>query len=198
MEQTLTADTSSINDADGLDDVSCRHQWIVHDETEDADIEGATDSTYTPSVSDVGKTIKVRVSFTDDADNDETLTSEATQAVAAAPVPLTVSVTVSAPTTHDGSSEFTFELDFSEEFGLSYKTLKLRAFNVTGGSVRKAQRTDRPSNISWRITIKPDSTGDVTVVLPIPNACDDTGAICTDDDRKLSNRLEFTVSGPDQ
>ena len=114
------------------------------------------------------------------------------------PDPFTVSVTVAAPTTHNGTSEFTFDLDFSENLRLSYKTLKLHAFNVTGGSVKKAQRTDRPTNISWRITIKPDSTSDVTVELPATTDCDATGAICTDDDRKLSNRLEFTVSGPNQ
>ena len=83
--ETLTADTSAITDEDGLDDVSYSYQWIVNDGTEDADIEDATDSTYIPSVSDVGKTIKVKVSFTDDADNDETLTSAATEAVAAKP-----------------------------------------------------------------------------------------------------------------
>ena len=85
VDETLTADTSAITDEDGLDDVSYRYQWIVNDGTEDADIEDATDSTYIPSVSDVGKTIKVKVSFTDDADNDETLTSAATEAVAAKP-----------------------------------------------------------------------------------------------------------------
>ena len=85
VDETLTADTSAITDEDGLDDVSYRYQWIVNDGTEDADIEDATDSTYTPSVSDVGKTIKVKVSFNDDADTDETLTSAATEAVAAKP-----------------------------------------------------------------------------------------------------------------
>ena len=83
--ETLTADTYGITDEDGLDDVSFSYQWIVNDGTEDADIEDATDSTYIPSVSDVGKTIKVKVSFTDDVDNDETLTSAATEAVAAKP-----------------------------------------------------------------------------------------------------------------
>ena len=94
VEQTLTADTSSINDGDGLDRVSYNYQWIRSDNGADTDIAGETDSTYTPSVSDVGKTIKVRVNFRDDADNDETLTSEATVAVAAtvpkAPQSLTV------------------------------------------------------------------------------------------------------------
>ena len=196
VDQTLTADTSGISDEDGLDDVEFSYQWIANDGNSDTDIDDATDSTYTPSVSDVGKTIKVRVTFTDDADNEETLTSEATAEVTAAPVPLTVSVTVSAPASHDGSSEFTFEIEFSEEFGLSYRTMKFDAFNVTGGSVERAQRTDKPSNIPWRITIKPQGNGDVTIVLPVTTDCNADGAICTGDGRKLSNSLSFTVSGP--
>ena len=192
--ETLTADTSAIEDADGLEDVSYSYQWIAGG----TDIDGATDSTYTLADADEGKTIKVKVSFTDDADNDETLTSEATEAVAAAPAPLTVSVTVSAPASHDGSSGFTFDIEFSEEFGLSYVTLKFHAFNVTGGSVEKAQRKNKPSNISWRITVAPDSTGDdVVIELPATTDCDAQGAICTGDGRKLSNSLNFTVSGPD-
>ena len=196
VDQTLTADTSGISDEDGLDDVEFSYQWIANDGNSDTDIDDATDSTYTPSDSDVGKTIKVRVTFTDDADNEETLTSEATAEVTAAPVPLTVSVTVSAPASHDGSSEFTFEIEFSEEFGLSYRTMKFDAFNVTGGSVERAQRTDKPSNIPWRITIKPQGNGDVTIVLPVTTDCNADGAICTGDGRKLSNSLSFTVSGP--
>ena len=82
--QTLTVDTSAIADEDGLDNVSYSYQWIANDGTTDTDFEDATDSSYTPPVSDVGKTIKVKVSFTDDADNEETLTSEATVEVAAA------------------------------------------------------------------------------------------------------------------
>ena len=116
--------------------------------------------------------------------------------MAAAPVPLTVSVTVAAPTTHDGSSEFTFEIEFSEEFGLSYVTLRDFAFTETGGEVRMAQRMDKPSNIRWLITVEPNGTGDVTIVLPVTTDCNADGAICTGDGRKLSNALSFTVSGP--
>ena len=79
--ETLTADTSGIADTDGLSNVSYDYQWLA----DDADINGATGSTYTPVDGDVGKAIKVRVSFTDDAGNNETLTSEATDAVAARP-----------------------------------------------------------------------------------------------------------------
>ena len=192
VEQTLTADTSSITDEDGLTNVSYSYQWIAGG----SDIAGATGSTYTLTSSEQGQTVQVRVTFTDDADNEETLTSIATAAVAAAPEPLTVRLKVAAPATHDGSSEFTFEIEFSEEFGLSYRTLKSHAFNVTGGSVEMAQRTDKPSNIAWLITVKPQGNGDVTIVLPVTTDCGVTGAICTGDGRKLSNSLSFTVSGP--
>ena len=39
------------------------------------------------------------------------------------------------PGSHDGSTVFTFELRFSENFHLSYKTLRDHAFTVTGGAV---------------------------------------------------------------
>ena len=45
--------------------------------------QGATNSTYTLADADEGKAVKVQVSFTDNAGNDETLTSAATDAVAA-------------------------------------------------------------------------------------------------------------------
>ena len=58
------------------------YQWLANDGTSDTDIAGETDSSYTLAAADEGKTIKVRVSFTDDAANEETLTSGATAEVA--------------------------------------------------------------------------------------------------------------------
>ena len=81
--ETLTADTSGIVDTDGLDSVSFSYQWIANDATSDTDIQDATGSTHTLVSADEGKTIKVRVSFTDDEGNDESLTSAATAAVVA-------------------------------------------------------------------------------------------------------------------
>ena len=46
--------------------------------------------------------------------------------------------------------------------------------------------------------MRPDSNADVTVVLPVTTRCGAQGAICTRDGRKLSNSLNFTVSGPNQ
>ena len=79
--ETLTADTSSIADDEGLTNVSYSYQWIANDGTSDTDIPGATDSAYTLATADGGKTIKVKVSFADDAGNGESLTSTATEAV---------------------------------------------------------------------------------------------------------------------
>ena len=84
--QTLTAGTTAIVDADGLTSVSYTYQWIrVATDNTETNISGATASTYTLVAADQGTTVKVTVSFTDDASNAETLTSAATAAVAAAP-----------------------------------------------------------------------------------------------------------------
>ena len=83
--ETLAADTSGIADSDGLTNVSYSYQWIANDGNSDSGITDATASSYTLVAADEGKTIKVRVSFTDDAGNAETLTSATTGAVAGAP-----------------------------------------------------------------------------------------------------------------
>ena len=103
-----------------------------------------------------------------------------------------------APQSHDGQNAFTFELRFSEapKQGFSYKTLRDHAFTVTGGEVFKARRLEKGKNVRWEIHVRPDSSGNVTIVLPITEDCDAQGAICTGDGRPLSNRLELTVSGP--
>ena len=133
-------------------------------------------------------------------DTDETAESEENgepEETTEGETPLTVSLEVTTES-HNGTDAFTFEIRFSEEFPLSYKTLRDLAFTVSGGEVLKAQRLDKPSNIRWLITVEPDSNGDVTVVLPVTQNCAADGAICTGDGRKLSTRLELTVSGPGQ
>ena len=131
-------------------------------------------------------------------DTDETAESEKSgepEETTEGETPLTVGLEA-ATESHNGTDAFTFEIRFSEELPLSYKTLRDLAFTVSGGEVLKAQRLDKPSNIRWLITVEPDSNGDVAVVLPETTDCDADGAVCTADGRKLSNRLEFTVSGP--
>ena len=79
--ERLTANTSGVIDADGLSNIQYEYQWLA----DDSEISGATNATYTPVKADEGKAITVQVNFTDDADNEESLASAATDAVAAEP-----------------------------------------------------------------------------------------------------------------
>ena len=113
--ETLTAVTTGIADADGLTSVSYTYQWIRVDGTE-ADIAGENSSTYTLVDADLGTTLKVRVSFTDDASNSETLTSAATA---------TVGATATAPTVS------TWRSPRSPASGDTYGTGEMIEFTVT-------------------------------------------------------------------
>ena len=195
--ETLTADTTDLSDSDGLNNATFTYQWLA----DDADITDATGSTYALVAADEGKTIKVRVTFTDDRGHQETLTSAATVAVASAPSPLTAAIH-DAPGSHNGSDKFTFELRFSEDpkEDFSYKTLRDHAFTVTRGTVAGARRLDGGSdtrNIKWEISVTPDSNADVTVELPATTDCDAQGAICTEDGTMLSSPLTLTVTAPE-
>ena len=80
--RTLTAGIGTIADADGLPTTTFptgyAFQWIRVAGANETNISGATSRTYAPVAADVGKTIKVKVSFTDDDGNGESLTSAAT------------------------------------------------------------------------------------------------------------------------
>ena len=66
-----------------MGNVTFGYQWIA----DSTDIVDATGLTYTLVATDEGKALTVQVSFTDDAGNDETLSSAATDPVSAAPQP---------------------------------------------------------------------------------------------------------------
>ena len=101
------------------------------------------------------------------------------------------------PSEHGGPGErFTFELTFSEAPEMSYRRVRDHAFTVTGGTIRRAQRLERPSNLRWRITVEPSGWGAVALTLPGGRACTATGAICTADGRMVSNSPSATIEGP--
>ena len=92
--EELTVSAGGITDADGLKYATFAWQWLAHDGTQETEIEGATGERWTPTVAELGATVRVRATYTDDKGNEETLVSEATEAVAAtvasAPVGLAV------------------------------------------------------------------------------------------------------------
>ena len=190
--ETLTASSAGIADADGLAGAVFAWQWIANDGTADADLAGATGSTYILTAVEAGKTVKVRVTFTDDGGTEETLVSDPTAAVVAAA--LTASFG-SIPGSHDGSTAFTFELRFSEEVPISYRTLRDESLEVSGGTVTRARRLTQGSNLGWTITVEPATDGDITIALPV-RTCGATGAVCTADGRALAQGISGTVPGP--
>ena len=189
--EELTASTSDISDADGFEDASFVYQWI----RTDTDIEGATGSTYTVVDADEGETLKVRVDFTDDAGNEESLTSAATEVVAAAAELLTASFE-GMPETHDGESAFTFRVAFSEPLSMmNGRRLRDDVVEVSAGQATSAGRVDRRRDL-WELTVQPHSSADVTVTVAAGAACDSPAAVCTKDGRALSNTISATVAGP--
>ena len=73
----LTAVTTGISDGNGLTSVSYSYQWIRGDDMAvETDISSATSSTYTLVAADVGKHFKVKVTFQDNDEFDESLTSK--------------------------------------------------------------------------------------------------------------------------
>ena len=195
VDETLTADTSAISDEDGLANVSYQYQWL----REDAEIAGQTNSTYELVSADEGKTIKVRVTFNDDAGNAESLTSTATTAVAAqpaeTPVDLLSASFANVPADHDGSN-FTFDLNFSENVNAGYARIQDHAFTVSGGAIASASRKTQGSNQGWTVEVDPAGNGAVSITLPETTGCSDSGAICTGDERMLSHATSVRVAGP--
>ena len=193
--QELTAGTSAISDEDGLANVSYQYQWL----RDDAEIAGQTNSTYELVSADEGKTIKVRVNFNDDTGNAESLTSAATMAIAAQPaetpaVLLTASF-ANVPADHNGDN-FTFQLDFSENVEVGYSRVRDHVFTVDGGTIANAYRQTQGSNQGWHVTVNPTGNEAVTITLPETTDCDDSGAICTGDERMLSHSTSEIVAGP--
>ena len=104
---------------------------VERDGTE-ADIGGATAATYTPVAADLGRTLKVRASFTDDAGNAEALTSAATAVVAAASTARAVHriglFPAAARWTESGYQGFARVINRSDEAG----TVRIEAYDDAG------------------------------------------------------------------
>ncbi len=192
LGETLTANTSDMEDVNGLTNASYSYQWLRND----VSIADATSSTYTVADADVGYDLRVTVSFTDDDDFPESLTSQGFHIQSLQPL---YGGFQEVPEEHDGSAPFTVELHFSEEVSLGFAAVRDHVLNLTNGSITKAQRIN-PSgnepNKEWTITVQPNGNDPVTIELPTTSNCDDDGAVCTANGKMLSNHHTITVSGP--
>ena len=115
--QTLTAGTGNVADADGLPQNASDFawQWIrIADET-DTPIQDATSSTYTLTDDDVGKQVKVVMSFTDSLSGVESLTSDAYPSSSTVQRVLVSNIGQTVITENDDAGELAI-LDVAQEF----------------------------------------------------------------------------------
>ena len=200
--QTLTASNSDIADTDGLP-TSFAYQWVRVDGSDETGISGETSDTYTLAEADVGKKIRVVVSFTDIFDGEETVTSDAFPSDSTVQLtglgtqgegdPFTASFE-GLPESHNGSDAITFELRFSEApEGLSYTTVAGGLLEVTGATVDAARRLTAGSNLAWEVTVTPSQSGDIAIRLPA-RACTETNAVCVGGS-PLGEAVSATVPG---
>ncbi len=99
------------------------------------------------------------------------------------------------PERHAGSGTFSLRVLFSEPVSVSYSVLRDQSLEVTNGGVSGARRVNGRDDL-WEIVIAPSSDAEVTVALPATADCAAPAAVCTEDGRPLSQRLEAVVPGP--
>ena len=87
VDQTLTATSGTIADADGITNAVYAYQWIlVNGANNENEISGATGTTYVLTTADEGQRIRVKARFIDDRGNGEMRTSGMTETLQAAVV----------------------------------------------------------------------------------------------------------------
>ena len=131
-------------------------------------------------------------------DTPRALSNSPSATVAGPPGVSTVPVTASfgnMPAEHNGST-FTFDLSFSENVKAGYARIRDHAFSVNGANIKNAQRKTQGSNQNWTVTVDPTGNGGVSITLPETTNCNNAGAICTDDGRKLNHSTSATIPGP--
>ena len=96
------------------------------------------------------------------------------------------------PEWHNGTSEFTTQIAFSEDINTSVTDFRHYSLIVTAGDIRNVSLVENRKDL-WEIIIRPLGNVDVTVALRTVQGCNTNGAICTADDKQLSNHVETRV-----
>ena len=210
---TLTANQGAIADADELpatfpDDYTL--QWMREDEDgmNGEDITGATSSTYTLTADDVGRKVRVRVSFIDQLSGMETVTSD-TYPASGTVVPIPPTVTLSGPSSavEEGNDlTFTLTLDVAAPTDLTVNLTVAETEDVVGPTDEGSQTVtvmEGETQATFTVATRNDDVDETDSVVTVEVAADsDTPAMyqvgspseatvtVTDDDER-----EVTVSG---
>ena len=105
------------------------------------------------------------------------------------------------PDSHDGSSEFSVNLRFSEAVTLSADAFRGSLLTITGGTRTGTQRVTPGDDIAWRIDVTPNGQADATITVnanTVPPDCRPNVAPCTTGapQRGLLEAVSVTVDGP--
>ena len=99
------------------------------------------------------------------------------------------------PASHKGRTyPFKFELHFSAEIPMSYRTVQDDLLSV-GARVDEARRLTQGSNMGWEITVSPISYDDIVITLPATADCTSETAVCTSTGQKLETGISALVPG---
>ena len=202
--ETLTAVTTGIADADGLTSPTYTYQWIRVNGTE-ADIAGENSSTYTLGAADLGKTLKVRVSFDDDLGHTETLTSAATATVGAAATAPTVSTVAVTSSPASGDTYGTGEMiEFTVTFDQDVTVTGTPEFEFCLGNSDGGSCTDGSPPPTRRRAALSSGSGTTALVFSytvVAGDMDTDGIWIGDQDRTIKldtgDAIEGTVGGLD-
>ena len=108
------------------------------------------------------------------------------------------------PDVHDGETVFSVQVNFNKDqddeplaaSDVSGLTLSATSVLITGGTIGTIARVEQSDDSRWRLTVEPNSNGDVSVSLGPTIDCDDDGAVCTTSGRRLSNNIHAVIKGP--
>ena len=179
--ETLTASASDIADDDGLTNATFAWQWIA----DDADIAGATEATYTLTSAEMGKTVKVRATFTDDRGTEETVLSDATAAVTTAYTCMAPNLagrtevwtgTLAVATVESGGTVVGYGFNRGPNGGGNYGVLSDTSFDFGGTSytIASVVRVIPPSPIPGLVVMLDKSLPDTEQNMLWLHVCGDT------------------------
>ena len=190
-----------MSDEDGLGEFS--YQWLQNGKA----INGATQSIYTLSESDIGKTIKVKVSYTDGLGFAESVTSDATEIIQPLPEPEIIedltpiyALSVSPKTVNEGDT-VTFKLTTSnvaEDSEVSFNfSGKISDADALGGLPIPSFFVEADGTASVAIGFKNDklTEGNETLTLTLNDDANQSASV-TVKDTSLNPKKPNSVPNP--
>ena len=99
------------------------------------------------------------------------------------------------PDAHDGQSDFSMGILFSEALGNTQDPPTAQSFDITGAAVQSVSK-DSASDRRWNLTVTPSGNDAVALAIKTTSDCETADAICTETGKPLDSASSATVNGP--